>query len=370
MASVTTTSSPPSLLPYAASNLNDLTLALGMTAGYAAQGTGPFQNPSFDPRIFGSAATLQDPSGASLTGQSLSEILRVGMMRNAKIAGKASLPGGQTYSLYFMFNPNQIVQAFQTNTGQIPAVYWMTTGVQSANAVPGSYTAGQSGVLSATQSSYQGSVNQAIPGIVGVQTVSWSLLFDRTYEMWDQSNPGWDRGVLADVAALLNLLGTFQGGANSPAVPYSTPVDVVFGKTGSGALWGFTGFITQVQITHGIFRYNMIPARCEIDITMQVNYLGSQAGSGNGSSAPKVKVKPTSPASYVITTPSGTYVRGSSGQWGPPPGSPDSAGEAAPGSLQKKPGSGVPGNYVKINYKLYPTSPNPWKAPAPPGGPA
>ena len=100
-----------------------------------------------------------------------------------------------------------------------------------------------------------------VPSAQG-STVSWQLLFDRTYDMvYSGNDPAANRGVLKDVAALYNIMGVFAG----YGVPYMSPVKVIFGQLDTGQVWGYTGYLSAANIDYGIFRQNMIPSRCTID---------------------------------------------------------------------------------------------------------
>lgn len=227
----------------------NLTLDNGMTAGYGVQDGHTF-NPPPDPRTYG--------------GNPATAPKRIGVLRN--VAG--SLPNNVIYSLYFIFNPNQIVASFATNLSSIPPSYLYGSDASSNITALGSASApGTAG----------GATN--VPNLTNSQTVSWSLIFDRTYDMLFDPNPDYNRGVLRDTAALYNLMGTF---ASDGGVPVSTPCQVVFAQTASGQLWGFTGYISSVNITYGIFRHNMIPSRCEVDLQMTTTYVAAQAPSNSG----------------------------------------------------------------------------------------
>jgi hypothetical protein len=234
--------------------ISTLTLANGMTAGYGVD-DGHMRNPVAAPNTYG--------------GNPKWSTQRIGVLRN--------LPGNNVnnngnYALYFIFNPNEVAVSFAMSTSVAPPIY--------------AYTNTSTGTAQGT----------AAAAYIGNQSVSWSLIFDRTYDMWKDST---SRGVLTDVAALYNVLGTFQ---TQGAVPVSNPVQVVFGRngkgdatTGSGQLWGFTGFITYAVVTYGIFRYNMIPSRCEVDLTMTAAYVGSTpsgTGGGNSGKTPAVTQGP------------------------------------------------------------------------------
>ena len=247
----------------------DLTIANGMTAGIGTSGD-YLENPPAWPGTYG-----------AWPGQPQ----RIGVLRN--VAGSAG-NGNAVYSLYFIFNPNQIVVNFATNPGQIPPTYLYSGSQPSSLADIATANSGSGTSSSAT-----------VPNFTNSQTVSWSLIFDRTYDMIFDTNPGENRGVLKDVAALYSLMGTFDGQAG---VPVSTPCQVVFAETSSSQLWGFTGFLSVATITYGIFRQNMIPSRCEIDLQMTTVYtaattptltINGTSGTGNYGQASAVTGPPT-----------------------------------------------------------------------------
>jgi len=238
---------------------SQLTIDNGMTAGYGVQ-DGTTSNPP----------AYQGPQGNTYGGNPNTAPRRIGVLRN--VAG--SLPADSTgsspvYSLYFIFNPNQIVASFATNLSSTPPAYLYNSDSTQNSTALGSAASGV------------GTLLKSVPNLTNSQTVSWSLIFDRTYDMLFDPNPDYNHGVLRDVAALYNLMGTFD---SDGGVPISTPCEVVFAQTASNQLWGFTGYISSVNITYGIFRQNMIPSRCEVDLQMTTTYVAPQA--------------PTSPTSF------------------------------------------------------------------------
>ena len=224
----------------------NLTLANGMTAGY-----GDNDGNNFNPL----------PNGGQY-GKWPYQPTRVGFLRNVSpLQASSSLNPSGLYTMYFMYNPNQIAVSWQTNVGSVAPLYlYGQDGSNAINAINGA----------------AGTDNAQVPNLANTQSVSWSLFFDRTYDMMYGNSPGAnpqdDRGVLKDVAALYNLMGTF---ATQAAVPVSGPVEVVFGQNGAGQLWGFTGYLTSLNITYGIFRHDMIPSRCEVDLTMTCTYVSN-----------------------------------------------------------------------------------------------
>lgn len=211
-----------------------LTLMNGMTAGYG-DGDGNITNP-----VPARGEIGRVPKGRN--------ILRSGVMRTV---GPVATSGGKKaqFSMYFMFNPNQIITSF----GFDPSVY----------------------PSNATYAQIDGQIPVPIPGAANNQSVSWSLLFDRTYDMFKDPK---NRGTLRDIAALYNILGAFT----NAGIPMVNSVEVIFGRTETGQIWGFTGYLSAITITHGIFRYNMIPVRTEVDLTLTAYYVNSQAAAGNG----------------------------------------------------------------------------------------
>jgi hypothetical protein len=250
------TSTTPNLVPVgrdivSTSKINTQTLDSLMTAGYGDTGD-LSKNPSH---------TSNPPAyPGTYGGNPSAQPQRLGVIRNVP-----GVLGKQQIALYFIFNPNEIVVQFETSQSQIPYNYIYGVGPNN----PGSL------------GSYSGS--KAIPNITSAQSVSWSLIFDRTYDMLytpnANTNADVNRGVLRDTAALYNLMGTFEGNSGTP---YSTPCRVIFGRNGgpSNNLFGFTGFISGVEITYGIFRNTMIPSRAEVDITMTAVYIAASTPPG------------------------------------------------------------------------------------------
>lgn len=124
-------------------------------------------------------------------------------------------------------------------------------------------------------------------------TVSFNLLFDRTYELWDASYTSTDAGkygVLVDVNAFYNLLNINQLDTTTPnkqqsggSVVFSptaygfvvqgtmaaVPVDLYFGYKAGGALKYF-GFITGFDVTYTHFTQKMVAQRCSIGVSFQI----------------------------------------------------------------------------------------------------
>ncbi|MER5754293.1 hypothetical protein [Streptomyces sp. NPDC002088] len=125
------------------------------------------------------------------------------------------------------------------------------------------------------------------------QSLNFSLLFDRTYEMWDSSKLYGDAllwvpqfGVAYDVLSLYKITGVaapvviegdgtdatassekaWQKGnfSTGPAGPMlSNPVFVVIGSTLS-----YYGIIQSLNVQYTHWTQSMIPTRCQVDITV------------------------------------------------------------------------------------------------------
>lgn len=122
--------------------------------------------------------------------------------------------------------------------------------------------------------------------------VGFSLLFDRTFELWDSHYVNTDAGtygVYADVNAFYNLLGINQLNIQSPVSlgggnPFASTqkyalvvqgpmsqiaVDLYFGYKSPGALKYF-GFVSAFDITYTHFTQKMIPQRCAINVAFTI----------------------------------------------------------------------------------------------------
>lgn len=106
-------------------------------------------------------------------------------------------------------------------------------------------------------------------------SLQWSLLFDRTYEVWDRgliNTPAGKYGVYTDVRALYGLLGMVE---QSPITGIdlikrpmlNTPAQVYFG--GEGSL-SYFGRINSIDITYTNWTKKMVPFRCVINIGMAI----------------------------------------------------------------------------------------------------
>lgn len=128
-------------------------------------------------------------------------------------------------------------------------------------------------------------------------SLSFNLLFDRTYEMWggsstknygDYTGETPDKmGVRVDVDALYRTVGILQPTAvqppttspsTTPANLYSngypgpmpmTPVMAFFGSSGAKPL-SYRGYVSSVDVQWTHFSQTMVPMRCVVGISMNL----------------------------------------------------------------------------------------------------
>lgn len=209
-----------------------------------------FEQPQFDPRIY----TI--PYGAN------NGMLERGYM---KWSTDAAVPGYGTYQavMHFLFNPTTVAIS---STGDM-------TDQTAANMYAGA--GGQTNNLTLLQ-----------------QNLSFSLLYDRTFELWGQYNnvgsankalagqtidsPG-QQGVNVDIRAIkqitgqLGQLGPGGGDANTktPVLQQGVMVPIrtwlYFGS--QTADFFFFGFLTGYNVTVTHWSQYMVPMRCAIDVT-------------------------------------------------------------------------------------------------------
>jgi hypothetical protein len=124
-----------------------------------------------------------------------------------------------------------------------------------------------------------------IIGAQGIGTLSFDLLFDRTYEMYGASPSFYDeaavKGVLADVEALYNVTGAYDvtaKGAKQKVLRamQPNPCTFFFGGSASGAgllannTLSYYGIVTGLTVTYTHFSREMIPQRCGLNLTVDL----------------------------------------------------------------------------------------------------
>ena len=224
-------------------------------------GTVVYQNPPFHPNILnvgGSNASINPPVNTTIGTKGL----RRGFINTVVSTSAAGKPAG--YRVNFLYNPATIYESRLLDLN---------------NQVLPSYARNP-----ADPSNYNTALNT---------TVEFSLLFDRTFELWDSNYIGTQAGtygVRVDVEAFYNLLGINQSqvtsqhsligvtngvpqyGTSSSTVQGSmqmTTVNIYFGQSARSVLQ-YYGFINEIDITYSHFTLDMVPSRCEVDVTFTV----------------------------------------------------------------------------------------------------
>ena len=166
------------------------------------------------------------------------------------------------FKVYFMMNPQQIsaelaMNQQQLNPFQVSGDYFQSGGYWVAN-----------------------------------QSISFTLYFNRMYEVWQNNIQGPNgtpgpsgEGCRWDTRAVERLMGIFDptaagdiglGNNGWGAYPASMqPVQVVFG--GPNTIQ-FQGYISSLDYTYTIFDVNMIPVECYVDVGVMRVYNPSQSG--------------------------------------------------------------------------------------------
>lgn len=127
--------------------------------------------------------------------------------------------------------------------------------------------------------------NDPTTGLIGLQqSVSFSLLFDRTFEVWDKAKYGQSevgqRGVQMDVLAAYRMLGitnkptTAADGSITSDIngtQFFRPVGPMI-QTAVRATFGssmtYFGFIDSLNLSYVHWASNMVPTRCQMDINL------------------------------------------------------------------------------------------------------
>jgi len=242
----------------------------------------PRNNLPFSPLFMGSAGgfkfTYQPSPNSPLRQVSAAwQLVRGGIVQLLSTSDKNPNPHGQKggqFAAFFMMNPSSI-STDCTMSDQTPAP----------------------ATMSATAA-------QIAPSWLAQQTISFSFIFNRMYEVWQgpDAHPGPNNspgpgaiGVRWDIRAFERLMGMYdavqqdtsvgagysQGvqpglgasGAGS-APPASMPVQVVFGGPFSIQ---FQGYIASFDYTYTMFDANMVPVECTCDISILRQYLPTQS---------------------------------------------------------------------------------------------
>lgn len=235
-------------------------------------GSTTFSNPPFDSRILniGGGNTAVNPpytGGQGYAGNGTTGNIQRGKLTTGTNKNAFGTNNGIVYEVNFLYNPSTISESRAIDVG-------------SASPLPS---------------------NSRIPNDIGQYmtslntTVGFSLLFDRTYEVWDASNAALvgtsqagTYGCRVDVEALYNLCGINQKLNATPAAStgqtavsptggspnynitvqgsmLAQPTQLYFGAQSPWAL-NYYGFISELAVTWTHFNAAMVPVRCAVDI--------------------------------------------------------------------------------------------------------
>lgn len=229
-----------------------------------AQKTSKYSNPKFDSRIYTLSGLKATAAG---TGVSTGDLQRGYMIRDSDY-----LTGSIQYSVRFLYNPSEVDVTHNTDV------------TSSAAIIP---------------QAYRNQLDTAQPNVPLNATISFNLLFDRTYELWDASarvNSLYDwadepslAGVRVDVAAMYRVVGILQPKTQAVPNPHTTgtdpgssqaiinngapgpmpmtPMEVYFGGTNS---LSYRGYVSSLSVTYTHWTQLMIPMRCTIGVTMSL----------------------------------------------------------------------------------------------------
>ncbi|HET7110111.1 MAG TPA: transglycosylase SLT domain-containing protein [Gemmatimonadales bacterium] len=167
-----------------------------------------------------------DRSGPATTG---SKYIYNGTIKMTGAGGYQDISANSEYAVYFLFNPNEINISYAANPQILPIA-----------------------ALDQTQ------VNPNLPMSDPNNTVSFSLYFDRTYEVMGGSQ----LGIYSDIRQLEQLTGI------TPQQPVmkSYPVKIFFGKP---ADFHINALIQSMNVSYVHFSHDMIPMRGTVDIVAQ-----------------------------------------------------------------------------------------------------
>lgn len=241
-------------------------------------------NLPFDTRIRSFPYGLQYRPAADMTAPS-GNVLQHGYMVSALDSTNESPANPQPrYRLHFLYNPSQITVSHSAAAANTP--------------LP----------------SYNRPENIGVPIVGTGGNLSWSLLYDRTYEVNDPSHPAYDMGVLYDVAVLYGLVGittpmNAQSGSDSSStdpnddsvnidrdfgggfdnttnaatsdvlgVMQNFPIWATFGLqrnfgeqgryTSAISVMKYFGYVNSLTVNYTHWTQSMIPDRCAIQIGM------------------------------------------------------------------------------------------------------
>ncbi|MFC9505400.1 hypothetical protein [Streptomyces sp. NPDC057002] len=220
-------------------------------------GKGIWEN-NFDPRIQNIPSYLPGEKGSNY-----------GLKRGYMVTAFPKGQSGRFYMLNFLYNPSTVQ---------------VSHGIDAANQVMPAYT--------------RSDQDKGTPLVAAGGTLSFSLLFDRSYEMSDSTQFNkieGTYGVMADIHVLYNMVGINapqqvwnQGDAE--AAESSVDANQVIGVMQMNPVWcrfgqarhamrdklpglsrmEYFGYVSSLDITYTHFSQRMTPVRCAVSISMQL----------------------------------------------------------------------------------------------------
>lgn len=298
-ATSTTSSAAPTIANGNASAFYSAVTTLGNAVGYDLASNHPNEptnNLPFDFRVRrstpGNTGSGTDGGGTFTAGSGVT-------------SGVMSTVGTNTiFSCYFLFNPTEIDLDYEFDDSVIGALN---------PAFLGGNTAGQS------------------QGLMLNQTISFTLFFDRTYELWTGANTTtptqwglgpYQYGVLWDIWAIERLVGIFGQSTGGPpsGPPAAAPVNVSFGganpmgsqvplaQTNITTPIGyqtFTGWMTSLEVQETRFDASMRPSRCAVAVSFEQIYSLQSMSTNSGSAASSDTSSTDTSTSNVVNSTTG-----------------------------------------------------------------
>jgi hypothetical protein len=123
------------------------------------------------------------------------------------------------------------------------------------------------------------------------QTISWTMYFNRTYEMLVGSKRV---GVMADIQSLEYMLGSHDGQGLA-----AVDMMVCFGMTKSGKPIAFNGWISNLDVQLLQFTHRMIPTVAMVQVGMVRRFVSSDTSSASSDASGVVSDVTTKPARAV-----------------------------------------------------------------------
>ncbi len=232
-------------------------------------------NLTFDTRIKSFPYGLQYRRANDMAAPS-GNVLNHGYMLSASESEASPVSPQPRYMLHFLYNPSTITLAYSAQAARTP--------------LPPVYRP----------------ENMGVPMVGTGGSLSWNLLYDRTYEVNDPTHPAYDMGVQYDIAVLQGLVGittpmTPVAGADSEGswldrsldldgTTAATPRTDVLGIMQQLPVWAtfglkrnftekgryasamsvmkYFGYVGSLSITYTHWTQSMVPVRCAISLGM------------------------------------------------------------------------------------------------------